>query len=64
MLTNSNNNLNKEHQSINLNSFASGNYGNQGVNDIQIIDNNNSERGSNVSGAKKNLGKNNKEEIL
>jgi hypothetical protein len=34
-----------DHQSINMNSFASG-FGNT-ANDIQIIDNNNSERDSN-----------------
>ena len=59
MLTNSNN-LNKEqHSNINLNSFSNG-FGGNGVNDIQIIDNNNSER-SRTSGAKERLNKNNKE---
>ena len=64
MLTNSNTNLKTEHQNINLNSFSNG-FGGNGTNDIQIIDNNNSERGSHASGAKKSLSKNNgKDEIL
>jgi hypothetical protein len=63
MLTNSNTNLKPDHQNINLNSFSNG-FGGNGTNDIQIIDNNNSERGSHTSGAKKSLNKNNKDEIL
>ena len=56
--------MNKEqHSNINLNSFSNG-FGGNGTNDIQIIDNNNSERGSHTSGAKKSLNKNNKDEIL
>jgi hypothetical protein len=53
MLTNSNTNLK---QSINLNSFTTGIGGvsTGGANDIQIIDNNKSDRESNTSGGAKN----------